>query len=450
MTNNLSQPKQINIQIPLPLYGANGRANLTLEVVDDESHFDLQPIRYFRPSDAIPESATQWYLNCQVSVKARIEIQLADDRIWQRSDIEVTTPIEVGLGQAEKDEPFFVVYGAISIPLSFDDDSQSDPLIRELWITGDLQKISALLVEPSGLYLRGCLPEPFYLTEPKPVTLRVPQTSEDLVNQDDSLDKSFADLKLATKRFWTLSSFNFADNLNAIDHVKTCADRFESFRLQHSNSNGKKPRLNTFLDNVECRPGSDCIVQLFISESDSFVKQINWIGQFVNTRLSFGGDVAAEANFQPQFLTGQLQRSEPSSAAWTRTQLQFESARTSTQLPEITLTLTTASDSHSIVPVENPVEFSLAEIQVQAISMPATALLEEAPSKKALSKTRYRSWLCTTTGWMAIDSTETHAEINPEAVTQGVVLGVVKSRWWMRSALRSSASLSQKPLSCLL
>ncbi|HBE34164.1 MAG TPA: hypothetical protein DD990_23455, partial [Cyanobacteria bacterium UBA11368] len=272
MTNNPRLPQQIKIRVRLPLYGtAFGRADITIERLDGKT-FELQPLRY-RPKDGNNKSAVEWYLRCSAPVKARVEIQLVGDRIWQQNNLKVNyseqLPLELGLGFAS-DDLYFLIQGYIAVPLTFYNDINKDQPLRELWITNDIQGISSLLVQPSGLYLQGILPDAFYLGEQRlPVTLRVPQTEEDRIQKDNAIANSFPGLNLLGKRFWTLAAQKFSGNLDAGTYVKNCADRVENFRLPAADR-----RLDTFLDNVESQPGTNCIVQFFRE-----AQKIDWIAQ---------------------------------------------------------------------------------------------------------------------------------------------------------------------------
>ena len=421
MTNNPRLPQQIKIRVRLPLYGtAFGRADITIERLDGKT-FELQPLRY-RPKDGNNKSAVEWYLRCSAPVKARVEIQLVGDRIWQQNNLKVNyseqLPLELGLGFAS-DDLYFIIQGYIAVPLTFYNDINKDQPLRELWITNDIQGISSLLVQPSGLYLQGILPDAFYLGEQRlPVTLRVPQTEEDRIQKDNAIANSFPGLNLLGKRFWTLAAQKFSGNLDAGTYVKNCADRVEKFRLPAADR-----RLDTFLDNVESQPGTNCIVQFFRED-----QKIDWIAQSLNTRMTIGGGTTAEASFQPQFLTGELQRLSGRNAPWTLTSIQFESAGTIANPPhpepDIALIL---KKTDSVLGDE--VKFSFRETLVQAISIPAVVL----------SDSKYRSWLCLAEGWLAIDSSDMRAEINLKTDTQGAVFGIVEIDKLLRGLQENSA-----------
>ncbi|HBE34163.1 MAG TPA: hypothetical protein DD990_23450, partial [Cyanobacteria bacterium UBA11368] len=153
-----------------------------------------------------------------------------------------------------------------------------------------------------------------------------------------------------------------------------------------------------------------------------------WIAQSLNTRMTIGGGTTAEASFQPQCLTGQLQRLSGRNAPWTLTSIQFESAGTIANPPhpepDIALIL---KKTDSVLGDE--VKFSFRETLVQAISIPAVVL----------SDSKYRSWLCLAEGWLAIDSSDMRAEIELEIDTQGAVFGIVEIDKLLRGLQENSA-----------
>lgn len=409
MLNNIRFPQQVKIRVPLPLYGSNvGRADIIIKRRDGQN-FELQPFGY-RPTNDKLTSVAQWYLKCSVPVEIQVQVQTTADRSWQRDDLYVeyssNQPLELGLGIVTDSEFFTVMHGAISIPLTFYNDINKDQSIRRLWITNDTTGILSLIVESSGLYLRGLLPEEFYLNkELLPVVLRVPQTEADVVKAGNSINQSFPDLNLSGKWFWTLTAQKVTGHLDAKNYTKQyCAERVENFRLPNL-AEGKR-QLDTFIDNVDSQPGLDCIIKFFYeeikNEKKELAQQISWIGQSLKTRMTIGGGTTAEASFQAPFLTGYLQREQ--NAPWKLNSIQFESARTTTQPPDIIVTLS------------QQVEFSFTDTQVQALSIPTTNL----------SDNIYRAWLCVDSGWLAIDSSGNQAEINPEINSQGAIFGVIE------------------------
>ncbi|MEP0914437.1 DUF4114 domain-containing protein [Leptolyngbya sp. GB1-A1] len=588
------QVQQIQIRLLLPLYGDGAQIDAILERADGQP-FNLLPIRY-RENPATASSDSQWYCQYTDRITVRVQIQLNGQiRQWEPQEIVYTKekPLALGLGRSGTEPLFFLIQGILLIPIVPEMQVDDSPL-QSLWITGDAAAVQFLLFHPTGLHLAGTLPAPFYASGQQQLTvLRVPQTPlEDEIRSDDPLAQAFPDLNLEQQRFWSLQAlelpqFTELENHSAIEQVKDWANYLEQFRLPEDR------KLQTFVDNIECQAGENCIVQIFqlnqiqpdqiqSNQNNGELKTIYWIGKFINTRISIGGSDVAEASFQPQFLTGQLQQGR--SGQWTGLQVQFETSRSGATVPDIQLSLMrlstilsgngvlqtpgkdkTGKDRTTIkitvidrsadftnefglfqvddaegrvdgllpgdagyaaaaladtrrllllsanqsevtqtltagmfvgsyliqndtaagflarnrandpnrVPlaffsvaanpdgqvhaqwnetdgliqlawedslnggdrdfddlvitlagaesVQGSVEFRLAETPMQAIAIPSRALPLKVPEEISV----YRSWMCTETGWLAIDSTAPEANIDPEQVTQGAVFGTI-------------------------
>ncbi len=413
MTNNPRLPQKITIHVPLPIYGSQSYADITIERLDGKV-FELIPFGY-QQAQGTTKAATQWFLNYSGAVKATVKIQTTVATQWQRDNLRVEMPLELGLSMVSGSEKFTVVQGAIIVPLTFYNDINKDQVIRQLWATNNTKDILSLLVEPSGLHLQGTLPDPFYLGEQtshrQPVTIRIPHTSDDV--------PSFASFNFSGKRFvGTLSAKQFSASLNAIVYIKKCAEKIENFRL----SADSQRRMETFLDNVDCFPGVDCTVQFFRQDNNNttnnYAQNIFWIAQALNTRMTIGGGISAEASFQPQFLTGKLQRQrQQQDAPWILESIRFESVITITNAPDIIPDIRLGLNKQtSASATEDDVQFSFAETQMQALSVPAITLFDN----------KYRAWLCITSGWLAIDSSNPRAEINPDADNPGAIFGSIE------------------------
>jgi hypothetical protein len=574
-----SQVQQIQIRLLLPLYEDGAQIDAILERADGRP-FNLLPIRY-RANPATASSDSQWYCRYTDHIRIRVQIQLNGQiRQWEPLEIVYTEkkPLALGLGRSGTEQLFFLIQGILLIPIVPEMQAADSPL-QSLWITGDAAAVQFLLFHPTGLHLVGTLPAPFYAFGQQQLTvLRVPQTPiEDEIRSGDPLAQAFPDLNLEQQRFWSLQplelpQFTELENNSAIEQVKGWANYFEQFRLPEDR------KLQTFIDNIECQARENCIVQIFrTNQNNDQTQRIDWIGKFINTRIAIGGSDVAEASFQPQFLTGQLQQGR--SGQWTGLQVQFETSRSKAIAPEIQLSLmrwstiqsgngvlqipgkdrtaiqitvivrnadfisefglfqvddaegrvdgvlpgnagyaaAALSDTRRLLvlsakqseitqtltagifagsyliqndtaagflarnPANDPtqvplaffsvaanpdgqahvewnetdgliqlawedslnggdhdfddlvvtlagaesvqgsVEFRLAETPMQAIAIPSRPLAIKVPEEIPA----YRSWMCTETGWLAIDSTAPEADIDPEQVTQGAVFGAI-------------------------
>src|SRR5262249_41602778 len=64
--------------------------------------------------------------------------------------------------------------------------------------------------------------------------------------------------------------------------------------------------------------------------------------------------------------------------------------------------------------------------ELVALSSPAQPVLRPESGEPSAPAVSYRAWLCTESGWAALESPDLRAEIDADKVTQGAVLGVLE------------------------
>ena len=427
--NDPMHPTSITISLQLPHYGPDGQIEVTLNKPEGANPFSLEPVRY-RPEDPLSWEATEWYLSLSDgnAVDVSIDVNLGKTKEgvsirWEGGpdDLTVVTPLRLGLSQLGVDPqaPYQVVRGSLAVELT--PTSPKDDALAKLWPTEDLSHLPnmVILIEPSGLYVRGQLPGAFYASQTAgtPVTLRVPQ---DALSDD-------ADQPIS---MWTLTAHEFrspeqqspsesadgtGSSRSSIDYVKEWVGKFAAFSLPGAQS----ARLGTFLDNAISSAGDACVVQIKPLTDPDSITGLEWEAQNIDTRLVIGGGSTAEANFFPQALRGRLNKGE---TGWDDVPeyIRFESdARIGGDLR------TEPAGSVDLTLTQNAA-LSLRETQLKALNNPASTLDQEGPRSATAGLLTYRAWLCTATGWAALDSTRLQADIDPEAVTQGSVRGVIE------------------------
>jgi WD40 repeat protein len=406
-----------------------------------QGRFKLDPLRLLpRAQAANNQDAVEWGLHIKTNL--RVEVVIRHDEQHSQVNFDLNNAelaLTLGMlddGVAGHDHLFILLQGSFTLPLRFGDSVEWDD-IRDLWPTGGrTAEIQALHLDPSGLFLRGVLPAAFFpnATAPPSVTLRVPQQTPFAL--DPVLDELFdGEIRPTKKKFWMLTAFDFnrADGVvTARDYVSACHRYFQDFRT----AKGK-----TFLDNVTSEPGQDCVVYLF-ERTPAFQQNhfIYAVAQRHNTQLILGGKSAAEAAFSPQFLTAKISRHQ--SNPWRREWLRYETRtlpQTSTSVVEQSIALRlnlprtgqTATDAELDIPTDAPLE---------AIAVPA-ARLRKTPQPGEVE--RWRSWLCTEAGWLALDSSLPATELEPNRVTYGSLRGVLElDRLWSDLTEQSQLGLT--------
>ena len=188
---------------------------------------------------------------------------------------------------------------------------------------------------------------------------------------------------------------------------------FGSFRI------GGSSLIPSLVDSTTTEPGTACEVRVFARVAEGAgVKRIDWEAREINTRFNLGGAGTAETTFTPELLAG---ADRESGAGRSAREVRFlTTAPPPDQLspaPEPPLTLT-ITDAGGVT--------TTGRATVRALTSPATPFTAPATGSTSTTVAGFRSWLCTDTGWAALESPGSQARINPARVTQSAILGVVE------------------------
>jgi len=388
-----------------------GRVNsvdASISVVGGTHDMHFEPVRR-RASD----DAEEWYVHCDKPMQVAFYLRFVSSRSLERLVIprfKLNSPLRVSVieirGSVHEDQRYQLTGGSIRVELGTLNNSLWSRIIAKLWPTNRFQDITHLLLEPSGVHFQGLLPEGFYPDRnPRPVVLRVPRTHEDFVSPDETPRRP----ELGNRLIWRLTSHRFegvADNSQSL--VTQTVDSMASFELPPATGR----EALTFIDSSRPAPGEDCEIQLFseVTVSDGS-RRLDWLATEIDTSLNLGGAGTTEGTFAPRTLYGTAESSEGGVDRTVRLETLRESAHMRTP-PKISLQLMANGD---VTPQ--------GMVDLQAIANPAGAANRD---NQDPNMPQFRSWICTTSGWAALESIHKEAVIDPDKVTQGPVLGALE------------------------
>jgi hypothetical protein len=399
---------------------------------DERDDFVLAPVRHRRS-----DQADEWYLGYDrdVDVQYRVAFPGRNNSVEYvfSSFVRVAGSLRLTLGEVAPSrflEPdwiptFVLTGGSVASGIPAWQRADRTEVLAYLWPTRNHRDVSRLRSEPGGFFVEGRLPASFFPpglpAEERLVTLRLPGDQEDFAEPDGRPPVSPApvDPRLVTARpFWSLTSHPFrANGHDSVRHTNLWVRAFDGPFLPAAVGR----RLSSLVDSVLSSPDERCIVGVFAVTGAS--RRVGWFARDVRTRVNVGGGgVVAEASFTPERLVGTaavaggwevrlvappVQSSPPNGDGATPPSLSFVLDRRGGR-DEVTIALENAV-LHPLVSPTVPIEAPRVEGGI--------ALTD---------RTGERLWLCTESGWAAVDAPGGTAVLDPRAVTPGALLGVLE------------------------
>lgn len=393
-----------------------------LDLGSHNKHFHLEPMR-IRANDSVAE----WYLAEDLPVTAQIWWRMQSSSPFASSqNLAVFKPIRLTLGEIartpdqEQDQfevdQLALTGGAFEVAIA-QPNQQLRELLSMLWPTRSHADVIRLRCEPGGLHVEGRLPSSFFpgrngdlpLPEAKRVVvLRLPRDRSDRTSETST-----------ARPIWTLSSHPFANPTNpeivypnSISHVQKWADSLREFKLENSPDR----TLLSLVDSVNAAPEESCEIRLLPAAGVGPARKIDWFAREMGLRVNLGGGSAAEATYLPEQLYGEapLNHLKEWIVSFDSPVMGPASPNPNFPTVEITLTHPNAVERNVVAqlqPVAGPIVPIVAETGIRSDDKTATG---------------NRMWLCTESGWAAIDSPGPLAEVDSEQDTPGPINGVLE------------------------
>lgn len=407
------------VRLPLPMVATYqpGVAEATaLEVMfiphSGHTRFALAPLQTrFPAARSVERETVEWHLARDTAAQP-ITMQL---RLWQRTGagqwnaIDIpgpsssggmfpfgSGPLRLDLGEedgaagpvsASVTRYFSLLRHAIVVPIHQVapnlPDGPARRFLRSLWPTGVLNDLRYLILEPSGLYAAGRLPDALFPpgATPQPVVLRVPHNGTPTARQTnaDALPPPTEPWLLGAYRFGELAHLSgFEHRTTSVDFVLSHAERLDAFRRGNAAA-----AVGTFVD-VKSRPGRDCTVEI-TRVSDA---ELRWVARNPETTIIVGTLNSPEAHFHPVAVGSRLERQ---ANAWRATPVVWDSH----------------GQPFAAVDVNAGTAFTIG-LRHQGADDLSVGLNESLvavglPTRPAAGRSGRQAWLCTEDGWLSAD-----------------------------------------------
>ena len=376
---------------------------------DGARRIALSPIR-FREGDR----AAEWLLTVEPPFNVGFETRYSlvpRPPVGDEPAFRVDKPLSMTVGEltpipGETMLTFLPTGGSLVVPLSpaalgANTDRSWPVNVAKMWPTGRFEDITHLHAEPSGAHLRGYLPAGFFPpgVEPRPVCLRLPRSSEDVVNGDP---------------IWTLTGHVFGPD---VPEARALVRGWSRSFLVPQLAAKEHRALRTPVDSVVSEPDETVTVRLAPLSGTGAERQLKWSASDLGTSVNLGGGgVASEATFSPSHLVGTATCAANDPRKLRQRTLRLEAPATILpDQPLITLTVDETADTATLV----------ANAEVVPLVMPSTPVEPATPVDDQAPTARRRIWLCTEDGWASIDAEVATAELDSEAITEGPIAGSV-------------------------
>ena len=371
----------------------------------------------------------QWRTQA-IGAKAQVSLQKASGDTATQDALPVAfanrQPLEIDFAEP-KEGAHVLLRGSVRVVVDIAGGAAFSKLLAPLWPIPEVARIVALRVEPSGLYLEGRLPAALFpplITQEAdevPVVLRVPQPRRDIEEAKGDPPKG--------PSFWTLEAFDFGGELpTAGRFLLGYAGAIEGFGRGEAGA----VVFPSFIDNAVASPGAETVVRIFRPSDDA----MEWVmpklrDQF---RVQIGGGAAGEAAFFPDEMVGKVVKSDN---AWQRVEYGATPGENHHVLLHAGPTQAEDAEAAKAATVQldlvakdgkSTTKLALVKVQLAALSLPAAPLDPlPPPSRRKRDKARlprYRSWLCTDQGWLAVDAAAPAPSAAPAGT--GAIRGVVE------------------------
>lgn len=410
-------PTFVNLRFPLgfPASGNDHGPPALWVALSSADTFHLDPFRY-RTSGNVAE----WFLARDRPFHVHI--------FWRPGGvitgsplIRLTKPLRLTLGEIartpdqEQDgfdvDQFALTGGTFEVKIQ---DTHHTPdfsqLLSRLWPTRAVGDVVKYVFSPAGVHILGELPAPFFPgmdgAGPLPdaerlVVLRLPRDNGDTFSLDG----------ISSRPYWTLGNYPFRRREDAErtfptarEHISKWVFAFGGFRLDGEQS--------SIVDSVAPTPENGSSVGVFGRDTVQSVPGITWLGQDIRTRVNLGGGKATEATYRPERIEGRAPLS--STREWV---VNLAAGTGPTTSP--TSIIVTLPRSGRVPPPD-------VKASLHPVVSPTVPFTPPASESAANVLPSHRLWLCTTSGWAALDAGAAHAEIEVEPETQGAIAGVIE------------------------
>lgn len=426
------------IQIPLAHRSDSALLELMLDHRLRSHRFVQQPLQIGTPS-----GQPQWHISTQGDVLARLlangtfdipnhkpnskfPVSISGD--FQVADVPAGRRAHSVPAGGHDENAVLLLSGQVSIDLRSNDSviRRLCKWLRCLWPTLDSGDLVRMTITPKGLYLTGRLPNAFFpcldsrrdnASAGDVVTLRLPQPEDSDFKRWLEIKRKFVlkDANDTTIPFWVMANDQPDDyGLLPDDYPVGLSDWLGQLgrRLLNFGLKPQESESRTFIDQVD--PGRSTTTRQFLFptkwERHGFPQthrhplRIGWIAAEINVRIAIGGNEAGEANFFPQFICGEIVRTNDE---WDRTLLSLEGEA----IPGLFDGVSRPDDESQfeLRRVDDEVETTihLAEISVRPIAGSLSEIAEG-------SGRRSVAWLATRYGWLRVS-----ADHVPVEVTEG-------------------------------
>lgn len=371
-------------------------------------NINFEPVRQ-RDSDL----AEEWYVYSDVDLMVHFFPRFSErDTPFSIPRFRLESPLRIVVAEAEPTvtnrDRFLIVGGSIHIPLGTLFNTRWRRQISDLWPTGNFRDITDVHLEPSGVHIQGSLPSGFYHDGAQvPVVLRVPREPADFMRPEDTRQRP----ELANRNIWRLTSHSFEGvDEESRSIVSKSVQSMPDFQLPTEIDR----KAQNFIDSARISPGEDCVVGVFsMDRSVSSVQRLDWLAGEINTSLNLGGSGTTEATFVPDSLYGTLV--ESSDGTPINRIVRLESRAETESDKKFTLRIVEDGSVNA--------QATEGTVDMRAIVQPVSPINQ---ARDGVNESRFRSWLCTSTGWTAFDSVHDSASIDPDKVKPGPLLGVLE------------------------
>lgn len=391
----------------------------------NEGPFVLEPIRH-RASDG----AQEWYIKYPRAAFVEYWALMNTQQglfLFPSSTVRIEGALEITIGElAPEQQPIQNIRNAYTLTSSSVVTPMPNwgPVMERIWPTRQADQRSKLHCEPGGFFVEGQLPASFFppghLQNARVVALRLPRDDDEFAFPDGtaSVAPNLLDSLADTLRpFWSLTSHSFRrDGYDSLKHTTGWVTAFGNFALPTLESR----RLSSLVDSFSTTPDERNLIGVFALQRDS--QELRWFGRDIRTRLNLGGGgVVAETTYTPERLVG---RASVANSGRFAVELVAPPAPKPESIvaddSELTLTLDRTS---ATTPVAITIDTALNPLV--APTVPIEVVAPEAGTPVA-QRPGERLWLCTDSGWAAVDTPRPRAVLDAQATPPGALLGVLE------------------------
>ncbi len=392
----------------------------------------LRPLR-LQPCQLGGQPATEpaeWYVAYDDQVFAQILLGFSSGERLLSPPFPVDGVLRLTLGVWNPGEfcteplapAFALTGGSVAVKLENLDQTDFFNQVAQLWPTHDFRDVDHLYAEPGGVFAGGRLPGTFFAgiatgttapDAPRATVLRLPRGSGDWATPEGVPGAG-------QRPCWTLTSFPFSPSIStAPAHVQAWAGAVRGFTLGLTGGT----KVGSFVDSLVCKPDETCTVGVLGLDGSGIDEGLSWFARSICTRINLGGGLAAEASYTPETIQG---RARIQGGDWT---VGFaSSARPSAPASSPAPAPSARAPSPPSVRITLTNSPSKADVEVDGALQPliAPSVPIDPPAADGKTGQGFRLWLCTDSGWAALETPVAQAVLDPKKDTEGTILGVLE------------------------